>query len=274
MTVGSKGLTIIAILMGLVSILCLGLAVTATSKYRTQRSRVVELEERIMSGKGELLKVPQVQLKLQEEQKRVRTVEEELAGVKEEKDALVKEYEEFRHGNELLAAAKAVSDRTVQQLEVALKEARVSVAQLDGKVTELEGLRGKLESKIAELDLDVRAANTKIKNLSSENESLKKENQSLKAGGAPQAVAPEGLERELQEVRQELEKYKAIKAELEGRPGAAGEVTITAAPEAPGELQHLRAKLAELTNELVSLTKAKVSAERTVEELQRQLAAR
>lgn len=250
MTVGSKGLTIIAIFLGLLSILCLGLALTTATKYRTQRHRVLELEEKVVAGKGELLKVPQLQLKIQGEQKQRRTVEEELAGLKEEKDALAAEYEGFKKEYELLAAAKAVAGRELQQREIALTEARRNVAALDAEAKELEGLKNKMEKKIAELDLDVRAGATKIKNLSSENESLRKENELLKA-------------------------------EREGGPSAAMEripvvtmFTPAEAPETSGELQKLRAKVSELTSELVSLTKAKLTAEKTVEELQRQLAAR
>ena len=40
-----------------------------------------------------------------------------------------------------------------------------------------------------------------------------------------------------------------------------------------GEAQGLKAKVSELTNELITLTKAKQQAEREVEELQRRLAA-
>ncbi|MEK7822090.1 MAG: hypothetical protein AAB260_03515, partial [Planctomycetota bacterium] len=40
-----------------------------------------------------------------------------------------------------------------------------------------------------------------------------------------------------------------------------------------GETQGLKAKVSELTNELITLTKAKQQAEREVEELQRRLAA-
>ena len=267
MTVGSKGLTIIAIFLGLLSILCLGLALTTATKYRTQRHRVLELEEKVVAGKGELLKVPQLQLKIQGEQKQRRTVEEELAGLKEEKDALAAEYEGFKKEYELLAAAKAVAGRELQQREIALTEARRNVAELDAEAKELEGLKNKMEKKIAELDLDVRAGATKIKNLSSENESLRKENELLKAEreGGPSAA----MER-ARALEEELERYRASGAQA----GVAMAVMPAETSEAPEELQKLRAKVSELTSELVSLTKAKLTAEKTVEELQRQLAER
>lgn len=231
MLVGPKGLTIIAIFMGLIAILCAGLALTATSKYRTQHHRVTELEERLMGGKAELLKVPKVQLALQEEQRKLKDKEEELNSVNEELESLRSEYEDFKHEHELLAAAKAVSDRELQQREIALKEARTSVAALDDRVKELEEIKVQLERKIADLDLDYRAALTKIRNLE------------RGAGGTTMAPLSEGHE------------------------------VVATAAEGSGESQGLRSKVAELTNELIALTKAKQQAEREVEELQRQLAA-
>lgn len=227
MLVGPKGLTIIAILMGLITILCVGLVLTATSKYRTQRHRVTELEERLMAGKAELVKVPQVQLKLQEEQKKLKGKDDEIAGVKEEMGSLRSELENIKHEHELLAVAKVVSDRLFQQTDVALQEAKVRVAGLDDRVKELEGIKAQLERKVADLDLDYRAALTKIKN--------------MEKGGGSAAIAP------LSEVHEVV-------------------------PATAGEAQGLTAKVAELTNELIALTKAKQQAEREVEELQRRLA--
>ncbi|MFN3467537.1 MAG: hypothetical protein ACK4WF_07535 [Candidatus Brocadiales bacterium] len=231
MLVGPKGLTIIAILMGLITILCVGLVLTATSKYRTQRHRVLELEERLMAGKAELVKVPQVQLKLQEEQKKLKGKDDEIASAKEEMESLRSELENIKHEHELLAVAKVASDRLLQQTEIALQEAKVRVAGLDDKVKELEGIKAQLERKVADLDLDYRAALTKIKN--------------LEKGGGSATMAP------LSEV------HEVVPAVAEGAGGAQG----------------LTAKVAELTNELIALTKAKQQAEKEVEELQRRLAA-
>ena len=230
MLVGPKGLTIITILMSLITLLCVGLVLTATSKYRTQRNRVMELEERLVAGKAELVKVPQVQLKLQEEQKKLKGKEEEINSAKGEAESLRSELEGLKHEHELLAIAKAVSDRALQQGEVALQEARTGVAGLDDKVKELEGVKVKLERKVSDLDLDYRAALTKIKN--------------MEKGGGSAAIAP------LSEVHEVV-------------PATAG---------GSDELQGLRAKVAELTNELVALTKARQQAETEVAELQRRLA--
>ncbi len=231
MLVGPKGLTIIAILMGLITIFCAGLALTATSKYRTQRHRVTELEERLMAGKTELLKVPQVQLKLQEEQKKLKGKEQEISSAKDEAESLKSEVESLKHDQELLGAGKAVSDRELQQREIALKEERVKVATLDEKVKELEEIKVQLERKVADLDLDYRAALTKIKN--------------LERGGGSAKVAPLS------------ESHEVAEATAGGS----------------SEIQGLRAKLTELTNELIDLTKAKQQAEKVAEELHRRLAA-
>ncbi len=231
MLVGPKGLTIITILMGLITILFAGLALTATSKYRTQRHRVTELEEKLLAGRAELVKIPQIQLQVQEEQRNAKEKEEEIVGVKDELESLQLEYDDFKHEHELLAVAKAVSDRELQQREIALQEARATVAALDDRVKELEDAKVQLERQIKDLDLDYRAALTKIKNLEKE-----------RVGGGSVSMPPQ-------------------------------HETVSTTPEAGSELQGLRAKVSELTNELVTLTKEKQQAERIAEELQRRLAA-
>ncbi|MFQ5956233.1 MAG: hypothetical protein ACE5KK_00475 [Candidatus Brocadiales bacterium] len=246
MLVGSKGLTIISIVMGLVAIFSLGLAVTATSKYRTHRHRVTELEERILLGKEAMLKIPQMQLKAQEEEAAKKAVEEELASAKEEMESLQEEFEEFKHEAELVAVGKAAVERLLQQGGEALKIAKTDLAAAEERVAALEEENAKMEKKIAALDLDVRAAETKIRNLTRE---LGGESASLHGGGQEAAqVAHVG--------------FGLIACGHEGASGSGG------------ELPTLRAKVAELTNELVSLTKAKISAEKALTELQQQLALR
>lgn len=253
MLVGSKGLTIISIVMGLVAIFSLGLAVTATSKYRTQRHRVLELEEKILLSKEALLKIPQVQLKAQEIAAAKKEVEEELAGVQEEMAALQEEFEEFKHNAELVAAGKATAERLLQQSEEALKIARTDLAAAQERVAMLEEENAKMQKRIAELDLDVRAAETKIRNLT-------------RQLGGESAALYEGR----QEATQASEEggqvvHLGFGLAVTGHEKASG---------ISGELHTLRAKVVELTNEVVALTKAKLSAERALAKLQQQLASR
>lgn len=254
MLVGSKGLTIISIVMGLVAIFSLGLAVTATSKYRTQRHRVVELEEKILLSKDALLKIPQMQLKVQEEAAAKRDLEEELAGVQEEMAALQEEFEEFKHNAELVAAGKAAAERLLQQSEEALKIARTDLAAAEERVAALEDENAKMEKRIAELDLDVRAAETKIRNLTKQ---LGGESAAFRQGELD--TAPASGQEEDQIV------HMGFGLAVTGHEHASG---------TKGELHALRTKVVELTNEIVALTKAKVSAEQALTKLQQQLASR
>ncbi|MFQ5862353.1 MAG: hypothetical protein ACE5IC_04440 [Candidatus Brocadiales bacterium] len=257
MLVGSKGLTIISIIMGLVAIFSLGLAVTATSKYRTHKQRVTELEERILLSKEAMLKIPQVQLKAQEEAAARQAVEEELDSAKEEMEALQEEFEEFKHEAELVAVGKAAAERLLQQSNEALKIARTDLAAAEEKLAALEEENAQMEKKIAALDLDVRAAETKIRDLTrqlgGESASLyKSESEStevtLASGHGENKVVHLGF----------------------GLAVTGHEVTSGIS----GELHTLRARVVDLTNELVSLTKAKISAEKALTELQQQLASR
>lgn len=247
MLVGSKGLTIISIIMGLAAIFGLGLGVTATSKYRTQRDRVVELEEKILLSKEAMLKVPQAQLKAQEEAAARQAAENELTGAREETESLRAEFEEFKHQAELVAVGKAAAERLLQQEVEAHKIAKVNLAAAEERVAALEEENAQMEKKIAALDLDVRTAETKIRNLT-------------KQLGGESASHYEGGHEKNQEVV-----HLGFGLAVTGHEVASG---------ASGELHALRAKVAELTNELVSLTKAKNSAEKALTELREQLASR
>lgn len=257
MLVGSKGLTIISILMGLVAIFSLGLAVTAISKYRTQKHRVVELEERILLGKEAMLKIPQAQLKAQEEATARQGVENQLAEVQGELESLKGEYEGFRHEAELVAVAKVAGERLLAEAQVELKIAKTNSAAAEERAATLQEENEKLEKKVAALDLDVRAAETKIRNLTKE---LSGETSSLyqgteEAAQTAQASSPED----------DTVVHLGFGLAVTGH-----EIT----PGSVGEVADLKARVISLTNELVSITKAKSSAEKEVMELQQRLAAR
>ncbi len=257
MLVGSKGLTIISIFMGLVAIFCLGLAVTTISKYRTQRHRVTELEERILLGKEAMLKVPQAQLKAQEEAATRQDVENQLSEAQEELESLNEEFAEFRHEAELVAVGKAAGERLLQQANEALKIAKTDQAAAEERAAALEEENTRLEKKVAELDLDVRAAETKIRNLTRE---LGGESASLhKSESESTEVAPASGHGESKVI------HMGFGLAVTGHELAAGSCD---------EMQSLKTKVIDLTSELVALTKAKNSAERALSELQQQLASR
>ncbi len=248
MLVGSKGLTIISIIMGLVAIFSLGLGVTATSKYRTQRHRVLELEERLLLGKEAMLKVPQAQLKAQEETAARLEVENQLASANEELEALREEFASYRHDAELVAVAQVAGGRLLAESEASLKIAREEFAAADERIAALEEEKTRLEKQVAALDLDVRAAETKIRNLTKQ---LGGETSSLYQGG--------------QEDTQEGKKVAHLGFGLAVTGHEIG---------SPSELHELKQKLCDLTSELITLTKAKVRAEKEVAALQQRLAAR
>lgn len=257
MLVGSKGLTIISILMGLVAIFSLGLAVTAISKYRTQKYRVTELEEKILLGKEAMLKIPQAQLKAQEEEAAREEAENQLVEANDELESLKGEFEEFRHEAELVAVAKVAGERLLQQTEEALKIAKTDLAAAEERVAALEEENGKLEKKVAALDLDVRAAETKIRNLTKE------------LGGQTSSLH-QGVEKATQVAQASGPEDTEVAHLGFGLAVTGHEIT----PGSVGEVEELRARVISLTNELVSLTKARNSAEKEVMELQQRLAVR
>ncbi len=257
MLVGSKGLTIISIFMGLVAIFSVAFAVTATSKYCTQKRRVTELEERILLSKDEMLKIPQAQLKAQEEAATRQEVEGQLTEATEEIESINEEFAEYRHSAELVAIAQVavgtLLSEATKELNIA-KEGRVT-AEEQAAAAEEENAR--LEKEVAALDLDVRTAETKIRDLTRE---LGGETSSLYQGGceADQVTPASGSE-------------DSEIVHLGFGLAVTGHEVV---PGSCGELQVLRGKVSDLTNELVALTKAKISAERALSDLQTQVAAR
>ncbi|MCQ4574721.1 MAG: hypothetical protein NOU37_05685 [Candidatus Brocadiales bacterium] len=244
MLVGPKGLTIISILMGLVAIFSLGLGVTATSKYRTQKHRVTELEEKILLGKEAMLKVPQSQLKAQEEATARQDVENQLTEATDEFEALKEEFEVLRHESELLAVGNAAGGRLLQQSEEAVKIAKTELVAAEETAATLAEENKRLKKQVAALDLDVRAAETKIRNLTKE------------LGGETSS---------LYEGTQEGGEVSHLGFGLAVTGHEIG---------SPSELPELKQKVSDLTSELITLTKAKVSAEKEVAALQQRLAAR
>lgn len=87
---------ILAIMFGLFGIMCACLAITATDKYRTQKARVKQLEQKLAAGKQEVIKVPTLQLQTMAAQDKKRMIESDLEGVTEEKDELSSECDELK----------------------------------------------------------------------------------------------------------------------------------------------------------------------------------
>ena len=258
MLVGSKGLTIISVFMGLVAIFSVAFAVTATSKYCTQRHRVIELEEKILLSKEQMLRIPQTQLKAQEEATARQEVEGELAEAMEQIDSINEEFAEYRHSAELVAVAKVVVGTLLAEATKELQTAKEARATAEETAAALEEENERLGKEVAALDLDVRAAETKIRNLTKE---LGGETSSLYHSGG-----------EAGQVAQASGSSEGSKISHLGFG-----LAVTGHEVVPGsceELQALRGQVSDLTNELVSLTKARVSAEKALSELQTQVASR
>ncbi|MGR3295202.1 MAG: hypothetical protein ACUZ8A_03050 [Candidatus Bathyanammoxibius sp.] len=257
MLVGSKGLTIISVFMGLVAIFSVAFAVTATSKYCTQRHRVIELEEKILLSKEQMLRIPQTQLKAQEEATARQEVEGELAEAMEQIDSINEEFAEYRHSAELVAVAKVVVGTLLAEATKELHTAKEARATAEETAAALEEENERLEKEVAALDLDVRVAETKIRNLTKElgGETSSLYHSGCEAGQVTQASGSEGS------------KVSHLGFGL----------AVTGHEVVPGsceELQALRGQVSDLTNELVSLTKARISAEKALSELQMQVASR
>jgi hypothetical protein len=253
MLVGSKGLTIISIFMGLVAIFSVAFAVTATSKYCTQRHRVTELEEKILLSKEQMLRIPQTQLKAQEEATARQEVEVELAEAMEQIDSINEEFAEYRHSAELVAVAQVAGGALLGEATKELHTAKEARAVAEETAAALEEENERLEKEVAALDLDVRAAETKIRNLTKElgGETSSLYHSGCEAGQVAQASGPEG------------EEISHLGFGL----------AVTGHEVVPGSCEELQALRGQVS-ELVSLTKAKVSAEKALSELQIQVASR
>ncbi len=257
MLVGSKGLTIISIFMGLVAIFSIAFGVTATSKYCTQRHRVVELEEKILLSKEQMLRIPQTQLKAQEEAAARQEVEGELAEATEQIDAINEEFAEYRHSAELVAVAQVAGGALLGEATKELHTAKEARAAAEETAAALEEENARLKKEVAALDLDVRAAETKIRNLTKE---LGGETSSLYHSGGEAGQVAQASGSEDSEI-----------AHLGFGLAVTGHEVVPGSCE---ELQALRGQVSDLTNELVSLTMEKISAEKALSELQTQVASR
>lgn len=98
---------ILAIMFGLFGILCACLAITATDKYRTQRTRVKQLEQKLAAGKQEVIKVPTLQLQTMEAESKKKIAEIDLQSTTEERDGLTTQCVELKTELQTMKIAEA-----------------------------------------------------------------------------------------------------------------------------------------------------------------------
>lgn len=125
---------ILTIIIGLFGLMCFGFAVTVTDKYKIQRDRANLLEKKLVAGKEEILKIPEMREKLIQAEENAASAQSELKSVQEELDETTAQLEEAQGELEdikaQLAAAGAVPEEgeTISSAEV--KEAEEKIALL------------------------------------------------------------------------------------------------------------------------------------------------
>ncbi|MFQ5965543.1 MAG: hypothetical protein ACE5KZ_14805 [Candidatus Scalinduaceae bacterium] len=128
-----KLLAITTVIFALFSIIFFGLSVTSIGKYRAQRERVHHMEQKIVAGKKEILKVPETIGKLRIADKEKQELEVELAELTETNEELNTEFNELQKEYTVLTIAKAVLDTEKAGYTKNLIEARQAVEELRKK---------------------------------------------------------------------------------------------------------------------------------------------
>lgn len=109
---------ILTIIIGLFGLMCFGFAVTVTDKYKTQRDRANLLEKKLVAGKEEILKIPEMREKLIQAEENAASAQSELQSVQEELDETTAQLEEAQGELEDLKAQLAAVSPAPEKVEV------------------------------------------------------------------------------------------------------------------------------------------------------------
>lgn len=132
---------ILAIMFGLFGILCACFAITATDKYRTQRARVKQLEQKLAAGKQEVIKVPTLQLQTMEAEGKKKIAEIDLQSTTEERDGLTTQCAELKTELQTMKIAEAYYGSERANMLKTISELREKLAiaiQSQDRITALE----------------------------------------------------------------------------------------------------------------------------------------
>ena len=136
---GSKLFIITTMLFAVISIVLFALSVTSLAKYKGQKQRVHHLEEKMLAGKKEMLKVPEMIGRLRVTDKAKAGLEVEVTDLTESNGELTSEVAGLQKENTILTVAKAVLEMDKSGYTKNLVEARQAVEELRQSISTNDG---------------------------------------------------------------------------------------------------------------------------------------
>ncbi len=134
-----KLFSITTVFFAICAILFFGLSVTSLQKYTAQRERVHHMEQKVLAGKKEVLKVPEMIGKLRTAHKENLSLQSDLADLTESNEELTAELEEVQEELTLVTVAKAVLETDKAGYTKNLIEARETVEELRNQLSTNDG---------------------------------------------------------------------------------------------------------------------------------------
>ncbi len=139
LTGNAKIFAITTVLFAVIGIICFGLAVTTIGKYTGQKQRVHHLENKILAGKQEILKVPEMIGKLRVADKTNKELETTVVDLTESNGEMETELTELQKELTIVTIAKAVLETDKAGYTKNLIEARDAVEELRRQLGATDG---------------------------------------------------------------------------------------------------------------------------------------
>lgn len=136
---GGKLFVVGTVLFGLCSIMFFALSVTSIQKYQGQKQRVHHMEQKILAGKKEILKVPEMIGKLRLADKEIVDKGVEIADLTEANEELTGELAELQKEFTLVSVARAVLEIDKAGYTKNVIEARQAVEELRNQMSTNDG---------------------------------------------------------------------------------------------------------------------------------------
>jgi chromosome segregation ATPase len=150
-----KLFAITTVLFAVFGVIFFGLAITSIGKYQGQKTRVHHMEQKILAGKKEMLKVPEMIGKLRVADKTNRDFEVQVADLTETNEEITSELAELQKEYTILTVAKAVLEIDKAGYTKNLIEARQAVDELRNSLSPNDGGMDTHESELSiEVDPD------------------------------------------------------------------------------------------------------------------------
>lgn len=134
-----KLFAITTVLFAVFAIIFFGLSITSIGKYQGQKERVLHLEQKILAGKKEILKVPEMIGKLRDTDKANKQLEIQVAELTEANEELDEELTELQKELTTVKIAKAVLETDRAGYTKNLIEARQAVEELRAQLSTNDG---------------------------------------------------------------------------------------------------------------------------------------